>query len=67
MKPKLALGEEDSPYFHPWAHTIAREAQKGAQGDPKDTKIRKLGRKFAPRIVKNVPKLVPKSQNGVAT
>ena len=67
MKPTLALGREDSPYFHLWADKIAQEALEGAQGDPKGTKNHNLGRKLVPQIVKNVPKLVPKSQNGDAS
>ena len=67
LKPKLALGGGDSPYFHPWAHTIAQEALEGAQGDPKGTKNHNFGKKVASQIAKHVLKLVPQSQNGAAT
>ena len=67
MKPKLALGGVGTCYFHLWALKIAQEALEGAQGDPKGTKNHNLGRKLVPKIVKNVPKCVPKSQDGAAT
>ena len=67
LKPKLALGGGDSPYFHLWADKIAQEALEGAQGDAKGTKNHNLGKKLVPKIVKNVTKLAPKSQNGAAT
>ena len=67
MKPKLALGGVETPYFHPWADKIAQEALEGAQGDPKGTKKHNFGKKFASQIAKHVLKLVPQSQNGAAT
>ena len=67
LGPKLALSGGGTGHFHPWADKIAQEALEGAEGDPKGTKNHNLGRKFAPQIAKNVPKLVPKSQNGAAT
>ena len=67
LEPKLALVVSGFSYFHPWADKIAQEALEGAQGDPKGTKNHNMGREFAPQIAKNVPKFVPKSQNGAVT
>ena len=61
LKPKLAMGGGETGYFYLWALKIAQEALEGAQGDPKGTKNHNLGRKFDPKIVKNVQKCVPKS------
>ena len=67
LKPKLALGGGETPYFQLWADKTAQEALEGAPGDPKGTKNHNLGRKIVPQIVKHVPNFVPKSQNGAAT
>ena len=53
LKPTLALGGGDSPYFHLWADKIAQEALEGAQGDLQGTKNHYLGRKLVSQIVKN--------------
>jgi len=78
LEPNLALGGVGTAYFHPWADKITQKALEGGQVAPKSRKMKPKtyprapkitiwGGNLPPQIAKNVPKLVPKSQNGAAT